>query len=152
MVYKIKSLPKGHFQGVAMHKGFGSYVAQIAEISINQNGSINVHKVTAAIDAGIVVNPDTVKAQMEGAIVFGLSAALKGKITFENGSPSQSNYHDFPILKFSEMPVIETIIIDSDKTPEGIGEPGVPSIGPAIANAYFSATGKRSYTLPIETS
>jgi len=146
-----KPLPKGHFHGLAMHKGFGSYVAQIAEISINRDHSIKVHKVTAAIDAGITVNPDTVRAQMEGAIVFGLSAALKGKITFNNGNPVQSNYHDFPILKFSEMPLIETIIIDSEKSPEGIGEPGVPSIGPAIANAYFSATGKRSYTLPIKT-
>jgi len=147
-----KTLAKGHFHGLAMHKGFGTYVAQIAEISINNDGSIKVHKVTAAIDAGIIVNPDTVKAQMEGAIVFGLSAALKGKITFDNGSPTQSNYHNFPILKYSEMPVIETIIIESDKSPEGIGEPGVPSIGPAIANAYFSATGKRTYTLPIKTS
>jgi isoquinoline 1-oxidoreductase beta subunit len=147
-----KTLAKGHFHGLAMHKGFGTYVAQIAEISINNDGSIKVHKVTAAIDAGTVVNPDIVKAQMEGAIVFGLSAALKGKITFDNGSPTQSNYHNFPILKYSEMPVIETIIIESDKSPEGIGEPGVPSIGPAIANAYFSATGKRTYTLPIETS
>ncbi len=145
-------LPNGHYQGLAMHKGFGSYVAQVAEISLKADGSIKVHKVTAAIDAGIAVNPDTIKAQMEGAIVFGLSAALKGKITFNNGSPVQSNYHDFPILKFSEMPVIETIIADSDKSPEGIGEPGVPSIGPAIANAYYAATGKRSYTLPIKTS
>ena len=92
-----KTLAKGHFHGLAMHKGFGTYVAQIAEISINNDGSIKVHKVTAAIDAGLVVNPDTVKAQMEGAIVFGLSAALKGKITFDNGSPTQSNYHNFPI-------------------------------------------------------
>lgn len=147
-----KTLPKGHFHGLATHKGFGSYVAQVVEISINDDGSIKVHKVTAAIDAGIVVNPDTVRAQMEGAIVFGLSAALKGSITFDNGSPTQSNYHDFPILKYSEMPVIETIIVDSDKSPEGIGEPGVPSIGPAIANAYYIATGKRSYTLPIQTN
>lgn len=142
-------LPDGHFHGVATHKGFGTYVAQVAEISVAKDGSVKVHKITAAIDAGMVVNPDTVKAQMEGAIVFGLSAALKGKITFNNGSPEQSNYHDFPILKFSEMPIIETIIIDSEKSPEGIGEPGVPSIGPAIANAYFAATGIRKYTLPI---
>ena len=147
-----KNLPKDHYQGLAMHKGFGSYVAQIAEISLKTDGSIKVHRVTAAIDAGIVINPDTVKAQMEGAIVFGLSAALKGQITFDNGSPLQSNYHDFPILKFSEMPIIDTIIVDSDKSPEGVGEPGVPSIGPAIANAYFAATGKRAYSLPIKTS
>lgn len=142
-------LTTGHYHGVATHKGFGSYVAQVVEVSIRKDGSVKVHKIVAAIDAGIVVNPDTVIAQMESAIVFGLSAALKGEVTFENGIASQNNYHDFPILKFSEMPEIETIVIDSDKSPEGIGEPGVPSLGPALANAYFSATGIRKYSLPI---
>lgn len=144
-----KTLPEGHHHGLAVYKSFGTYVAQIAEISLDDNNQIRVHKVTAAIDCGMVVNPDTVAAQMEGAITFGLSAVLKGQITIRDGRVEQSNYHDFPILRFDEMPVVDTIIINSEKSPEGIGEPGVPSIGPAVANALFSATGQRQRSLPL---
>lgn len=143
-----KPLPADHYHGLAMHKGFGSYVAQIAEISID-NGKVRVHRVTAAINCGKVVNPDTVRQQMESAITFGLSATLKGKVTLRDGRVEQSNFHDFPILRFDEMPQIDTIIINSGDSPEGVGEPGVPSIGPAVANAVFAATGKRIRTLPL---
>ena len=145
-----KSLPKGHYHGLATYKCFGTYVAQVAEISIETNGRIRVHKVTAAIDCGMVVNPDIVAAQMEGAITFGLTAALKSQISIKEGRVEQSNFHDFPLLRFDEMPEVETIIIKSNKSPEGIGEPGVPSIAPAVANAVFAATGSRQRKLPLK--
>jgi isoquinoline 1-oxidoreductase beta subunit len=145
-----KTLPDGHFHGLAVYKCFGTYVAQVAEISLDNLGKIRVHRVTAAIDAGLIVNPDNVISQLEGAITFGLSAALKGKITIKNGRVEQSNFHDFPVLRFDEMPDIDVVIIKNKKeSPEGIGEPGVPSIAPAVANALFAATGQRHRNLPL---
>jgi len=144
-------LAPGHFLGMAQHEAFGSYVAQVAEVSVQQ-GRIQVHRVACVVDCGIVIHPDTVKAQMEGSIVFGLSAALKGNITLRNGKVEQSNFHDYPILRMSEMPEIEVLIIHSQSSPGGVGEPGVPPIAPAVANAVFAATGKRLRTLPLTLS
>ncbi len=111
-----------------------------------------VHKVTCAIDCGVVINPDIVKQQMEGSIIFGLTAALKSKITIENGQVEQSNYHNYPILKFDETPEIEVIILSNEEEPGGIGEPGVPPLAPALANAVLAATGQPVRELPIDLS
>ena len=144
-----KPLKKGRHVGIAQHKTHESRVAQVAEISITQDGRVRVHRVVCAIDCGIVVNPDTVAAQMEGGIVFGLTAALKAKITISKGRVQQSNFHDYPLLTMSEMPAIEVYIMPSGEAPTGVGEAGVPPIAPAVANAIFSATGQRVRTLPV---
>ena len=140
--------PAGRFRGVAVHGSFGSWVAQVAEISI-EAGMVRVHRVVCAVDCGQVVNPDTVRAQMEGGIVFGLTAALKGKITLEKGRVKQSNFHDYPLLTMREMPEIDVHLIPSVLEPGGVGEPGTPPIAPAVANAVYAATGKRVRQLPI---
>jgi len=142
-------LPKGRARGIAVHESFGSYVAQVAEVSVSPAGQARVHKVVCAVDCGRFVNPDTIKAQMEGGIVFGLSAALYGAITFKNGRVEQSNFNDYPILRLNEMPEVEVHIVTSTEKPGGIGEPGVPPIAPALCNALFTLTGKRIRQLPI---
>ena len=144
-------LPAGHARGVALHESFGSYVAQVAEVSVDQ-GKPRVHRVVCAIDCGQVINPDIVRAQMEGGIVFGLSAALKGRISLERGRVKQSNFHDYPILTMREMPSIEVHFVPSELEPGGVGEPGTPPIAPAVANAVFAATGKRVRTLPLSVA
>jgi isoquinoline 1-oxidoreductase beta subunit len=144
-----RPLPKGRGRGIAQHESFGSFVAQVAEISVSAEGKVRVHKVVCAIDCGKIVNPDTIKAQMESGIVFGLSAALYGKITFQNGRVEQSNFHDYPLLRLNEMPLVEVHIISSKEKSGGVGEPGVPPIAPAVANAIFAVTGKRIRHLPI---
>jgi len=123
-------------------------VAQMAEISVT-NGAIKVERVVCVIDCGVAVNPDIVRAQMESGIVFGLSAALHGEITIEDGAAKQSNFHDYPVLRMSECPQIEVYIVESSEPPSGVGEPGVPPIAPAVANAVFAATGKRLRELPL---
>ena len=143
-----KALPKGRAMGVALHQ-FDAIVAHIAEVSVADTGAIKVHRVVCAIDCGQVVNPETVRAQMEGGIVFGLSAALYGEITFQNGRVQQSNFHDYPVLRMDAMPAVEVHIVPSTETPRGIGEAGVPPIAAAVANAAFAATGKRIRRLPI---
>ena len=145
-----KPLEKGRYAGIAQHKTAGSCVAQVAEISISDKGGVRVHRVVCAIDCGIVVNPDTVKAQVEGGIVFGLTSALKGKITISEGSADQSNFHDYPLLAMSEMPYIEVHIMPNRESPTGVGEIAVPPIAPAVANAVFFGTGKRIRRLPID--
>lgn len=142
-------LPKGHALGFAVHQSFGSYVAHVAEVSVVE-GEVRVHRVVCAIDCGMVVNPDIVTAQMQSGVVFGLTAALKGEITLEKGRVQQSNFHDYPLLRMSEMPVIEVHIMPSADAPGGVGEPGVPPIAPAVANAVFAVTGKRIRQLPIK--
>lgn len=142
-------LPKGRARGIAVHESFGSYVAHVAEVSVSPAGQARVHKVVCAVDCGKFVNPDTIKAQMEGGIVFGLSAALHGAITFKNGRVEQSNFHDYPLLRLNEMPEVEVHIVPSVEKSGGIGEPGVPPIAPAVCNAIFSLTGKRLRRLPI---
>ncbi len=144
-----KALPKGRGRGIAVHESFGSFVAQVAEVSVNFSGQVRVHKVVCAIDCGRIVNPDTIKAQMESGIVFGLSAVLHGEITFKNGRVDQSNFHDYPLLRMDEMPVVEVGIVSSEEKSGGVGEPGVPPIAPAVCNAIFAATGKRIRRLPI---
>ena len=144
-----KPLPKGRGRGIACHFSFNSYVAQVAEVSLQEDGNVRVHRVVAAVDCGTVVNPDGVRAQMEGAIVFGLSAALKGQITIQDGAVQQSNFHDYPVLRLEEAPVIEVHLVPSTERPSGMGEPGVPPIAPAVANALFAATGKRVRKLPL---
>ena len=143
-------LPDGWGRGIAYHATWNvTYVAQVAEVSVAEDGTIRVHRVVCAVDCGTVINPDVVEAQMEGGIVFGLTAALKEGITVEDGRVQQSNFHDYPILRFDEMPAIEVTIVSSAADPSGIGEMGGPPIAPAVANAVFAATGKRIRRLPI---
>ncbi len=139
----------GLARGIAVHESFGSIVAQVAEVSISQAGKVRVHKVVCAVDCGRFVNPGIIEAQMEGGIVYGLSAALHGAITFKNGRVEQGNFNDYPILTMEEMPAVEVYIVPSQENPGGIGEPGVPPIAPAVTNAIYAATGKRIRRLPI---
>lgn len=143
------SLPAGRGRGIAVHDSFGSFVAYVAEVSVSDDGRIRVHKVVCVIDCGRVVNPDTVAAQMEGGMVFGLTAALYGEITLNNGRVEQSNFHNYRMLRMNEMPEMEVHIVRSWKPPGGVGEPGVPPIAPAVANAVFAVTGKRIRSLPF---
>ena len=140
--------PAGRTRGIAVAEAFGSYCAQVAEVSV-ENGQVRVHRVVCAIDCGQVVNPDTVVAQMESGIVYGLTAALKGEITIKNGRVEQGNFNDYPLLRLDEMPEIDVHIVKSAESPGGVGEPGTPPIAPAVANAVFAATGKPVRKLPI---
>ncbi len=144
------SLPKGRARGIAVHESFGSFVAQVAEVSVSPKGEVRVHKVVCAVDCGKYVNPDTIKAQMESGIAFGLSAALHGEITIKNGRVEQSNFHDYQVLRMNEMPMVEVHIVPSREKSGGIGEVGVPPIAPAVANAVFTATGARVRRLPMK--
>ena len=147
-VAKAGSAPPGHAHGVALHQSFGSIVAQVAQVSV-ENGEIRVQRVVCAIDCGIAVNPNIIAQQMESAVLFGLSAALGGEITFKEGKVEQSNFHDYPVLRMGQAPVVETVIIASAEHPEGVGEPGTPPIAPAVASAVFALTGKRLRSLPL---
>ena len=136
-------------RGVAVHESFQSVVAQVADISINKEGQVHVDRVVCAIHCGTVINPNTVEAQMQSAIVYGMSAALFGKISMSKGHVDQSNFHDYPVMRISDMPVVEVFIVPADTPPTGVGEPGTPPIAPAICNAIYAATGKRIRSLPI---
>lgn len=142
-------VPAGHYLGFAAHHSFRTDVAEIAEVSV-ERGKIRVHKVTCVLDCGQAVNPDIVRAQMEGGVVYGLTAALYGGLNLENGAIKESNFHDYPMLRMDESPEIEVVIIDSGTKPTGVGEPGLPPIAPAIANAVFKATGQRLRDLPLK--
>jgi isoquinoline 1-oxidoreductase beta subunit len=144
-------LPEGWGRGIAVHSTFGAtHVAHVAEVSVGGDGSVRVQRVVCAVDCGLVINPDNVKAQMEGGIIFGLSAILHGEITVENGRAQQSNWHDYPVVRMNEAPQIEVYIVASDATsPTGTGEMAVPPIAPAVANAIFSATGQRVRKMPV---
>ena len=131
-----------------MHESFHSYVAEVAEISV-ADGKLKVERVVCAVDCGVAVNPDMVRAQMESGIIFGLSAALYGEITLRNGQVDQSNFHDYRIVRLPETPKIEVYIVPSSAKPTGVGEPGVPPLAPAVANAVYAATGKPVRRLPI---
>ena len=144
-------LPDGHALGVAVHESFGSYVAQVAEVS-QDNLAIRVHRVVCAVDCGIAVNPQSIAAQMESCIAFGLGFALHSKLTFKNGKVQQSNYHDYQVLRLNEMPRVEVHIVPSTDKPGGIGEAGVPPTAPAVANAVFALTGQRLRELPLQLS
>lgn len=147
-VRKAGQAAAGRALGVALHQSFGTIVAEVAEVSV-QDSQIRVHKVTCAVDCGIAVNPKIIAQQMESAIIYGLSAALYGEITIKDGQVEQRNFHDYPAMRMSDAPAIETIIMKSAESPEGIGEPGTPPIAPAVANAIYSLTGKRLRTLPL---
>lgn len=150
-VAKAGQAMPGRALGVALHQSFGTIVAEVAEVSV-QDKQIRVHKVTCAVDCGIAVNPRIIAQQMESAIIFGLSAALYGEITIKDGQIEQRNFNDYPALRMGEAPEIDTIIMKSAESPEGIGEPGTPPIAPAVANAIYSLTGKRLRSLPLRLS
>ena len=145
------SPPEGHYLGFAAHHSFHTDVAEIAEVSV-EGGKIRVHKVTCVLDCGQAVNPDIVRAQMEGGVIYGLTAALYGGLNLEKGAIKESNFHDYPMLRMDESPVIEVVIIDSGTAPTGVGEPGLPPIAPAVANAVYKATGQRLRSLPLQVA
>jgi isoquinoline 1-oxidoreductase beta subunit len=142
-------LPKGKGRGIAVAQAFKTYVAQIAEVSVDEAGRVKVDRVVCAVDCGTPINPDIIKAQMEGGIGFGLGAALYGAITLKDGLVEQNNFNDYRVLRMNEMPKVEVYIVPSTQPPTGVGEPGVAPIGPAVANAIFAATGKRIHVLPF---
>lgn len=147
-----KPLSAGRGRGIAVHESFGSYLAEIAEVSVSRDGVPRVHRVVCAIDCGPIVNPDTIKAQMESGIIFGLTAALYGEITFDKGRVQQRNFHDYRMLRIHEAPEIEVHIVPSTEKQGGVGEPGVAPIAAAVGNAIFAATGKRVRRLPIRAA
>jgi isoquinoline 1-oxidoreductase beta subunit len=141
-------LPAGRARGVALHESFGSIVGQVAEVSLD-NGAPRVHRVVCAVDCGVVVNPNIVAQQMESAVVFALSAALHGNVDIFDGVVQQKNFPDYPVVGMARAPAVETWLIASDRAPSGVGEPGVPPLAPAVANALFALTAKRYRTLPL---
>ncbi|RQR38339.1 MULTISPECIES: xanthine dehydrogenase family protein molybdopterin-binding subunit [unclassified Burkholderia] len=146
-----KPLPKGRGRGIAVAEAFKSYVAQVAEVSVDADGKVKVERVVCAVDCGIAINPDIVAAQMEGGIGFGLGAALHSAITLKDGHVEQRNFDGYHVLRMAEMPKVEVHIVPSGEAPTGVGEPGVAPVGPAVANAIFAATGKRHYVLPFDS-
>ncbi len=143
-------LSAGKTRGIAVVESFGSYVAQVAEVSVNRGaGEVRVHRVVCAVDCGKYVNPDTIAAQMQGAITYGLTAALKGAITIDRGRVEQANFNDYDMIRINEMPHVEVHIVPSNEAPGGVGEPGTPPIAPAVCNAILAATGKPVRRLPI---
>lgn len=145
-----KPLPAGRARGIAVASSFGSYVAEVAEVSVGADGMPKVHRIVAAVDCGQTVNPLTIERQIEGAIVYGLTAALYGKITHQDGIVQQGNFHNYAMLRLPEMPKVEVHIVPSTEAPGGIGEPGTPPAAPAVVNALFALTGQRIRTLPID--
>ena len=142
-------LSKGKGRGIAVAEAFKTFVAQVVEVTIQESGRVKVDRVVCAVDCGVAINPDVITAQMEGGIGFGLGAALWGNVTLEKGRVEQSNFNDYRVLRMNEMPKVEVHIVPSAEAPTGVGEPGVAPIGPALANAIFSATGKRVEVLPL---
>ncbi len=146
-----KPLPSGQGRGIACHFSFNSYAANVVEVAV-EDKNIRVTRVVSAVDIGTAVNPAGVIAQVESAIIYGLTAALKSQITIENGSAVQNNFNKFSTLSMKETPAIEVYIVPSEKAPTGIGEPGLPPVAPALADAVFAATGKRIRRLPISAA
>jgi isoquinoline 1-oxidoreductase beta subunit len=143
-------LPKGQGRGIAQHSCFGTYVAQVVDLSVNEkDGSVKVNRVVAAVDCGPVVNPNTIKAQIEGAVTIALSSALKEEVKFSNGEVKSANFDSYKVIKMSEIPEIEVHIVESKEKIGGIGEPGVPPTAPAVGNAIFNATGARIRRIPF---
>jgi isoquinoline 1-oxidoreductase beta subunit len=143
-----RPLPKGRGRGFGLCEGYGTVCAQVAEVTV-KDGTTTVDRIVAAVDCGLVVDPRNVEAQVEGGIVYGLSAAMSGAITFVDGAVEQRNFHDYPVLRMNEMPPIEVVMVESDAPPGGIGEPPTPPIAPAVCNAIFAATGERVRRLPL---
>ena len=147
-----QALPKGQGRGLSVQHVFGTYLSQVAEVEVAKDGSVRVKRVVCAVDCGHVVNPDTVRAQVEGGVIFGITGALYGEITLKDGRVEQSNFDTYRMLRIDEAPEIEVLIVESTEAPGGIGEPGTSAIAPAVANAVFAATGKRLRKLPIDTA
>jgi len=145
-------LPKGSGRGVSTQFVFGTYMAQVAEVEVSKDGGVRVRRVVCAVDCGSVVNPDTVRAQVEGAVIFGISAALFGEITLKDGRVEQTNFDTYQVLRINEAPAIEVHIVPSTESPGGMGEPGTSAIVPAVTNAIFAATGRRLRKLPIDST
>jgi isoquinoline 1-oxidoreductase subunit beta len=145
-----QALPPGVGRGVSVQFAMGSYLSQIADVEVSKDGEVMVRRVICAVDCGQMVNPDTILAQIEGGIIFGISAALWGEITLKNGRVEQHNFNDYRVLRINETPLIEVHLVKSSEAPGGIGEPGTIGIAPALANAIFAATGKRIRKLPIK--
>jgi isoquinoline 1-oxidoreductase beta subunit len=143
-------LPAGSGRGVAIQFVFGTYMAQVAEVEVSKEGEVRVRRVVCAVDCGSIVNPDTVRAQVQGAVIFGISAALFGKITLQDGRVEQSNFHTYRVLRMNEAPAIEVYLTKNSEAPGGMGEPGTSVIVPAVTNAIFAATGKRLRKLPVD--
>jgi isoquinoline 1-oxidoreductase beta subunit len=140
--------PAGHHQGIALMEGYGSYMAQVVEVSVVR-GALKVHRITCAVDCGRMVNPNIVDQQVEGSILFGLTAALWGEITLKGGQVQEKNFDRYRMLRLPESPRIDVVLLDSAEAPGGMGEPGTAVVGPALANAIFAATGKRLRALPV---
>jgi len=147
-----KPLPAGHFHGIALHESFGSLVAQVVEASVPDGKTVKVHRVTAAVDCGFAINPDQVVAQIQGSVIYGLSAALYGEITVDQGRIQQGNFDDYPLLRLENSPPIDVHIVENGGPLGGIGEPGLPPLAPALAGAIFAATGQRIRRLPLSVS
>jgi isoquinoline 1-oxidoreductase subunit beta len=145
-------LPREMGRGVSLQFVFGTYMAQVAEVEVPKDGGVRVRRVVCAVDCGIVVNPDTVRAQIEGAVMFGITAALYGEITLKGGRVEQGNFDTYPILRMNEAPVVEVYLVKSAEAPGGMGEPGTSAIMPAVTNAIFAATGKRLRRLPVDSA
>ena len=145
-------LPKGRGRGIAVAEAFNTLVAQVAEVTVDEDGKVTVDRVVCAVDCGIAINPDVIPAQMEGGIGFGLGAALYGAITLKDGRVEQDNFNGYRVLRMNEMPKVEVHIVPSTEPPTGVGEPGVAPVGPAVANAIFAATGKRVRVFPFGDS
>lgn len=143
-------LPEGVGRGVSVQFVMGTYLSQIAEVEVTKEGEIRVRRVVCAVDCGQIVNPDTIVAQIEGGIIFGISAVLWGEITLKDGRVEQNNFNDYRVLRINETPAIEVHLVKNGEAPGGIGEPGTIGIAPAMANAIFAATGKRIRKLPIK--
>jgi CO/xanthine dehydrogenase Mo-binding subunit len=141
-------LPAGRARGVALHASFGSICAQVAEVSIEQ-GALRVHRVVCALDCGVAVHPDGVRAQMEGSVAFALGAVLRGQITVRNGAVEQANFPAYDVLRLHEMPRVQTHLVASARPPGGVGEVGVPPLAPAVINALAALTGRRVRRLPL---
>jgi isoquinoline 1-oxidoreductase subunit beta len=146
-----KPLGERRGRGACVHNTFGSFMSQIAEVTVSESGEVHVDRVVCVVDTGVVINPDTVVAQMQSGIIFGITAALWGEITLKNGRVEQSNFHDYRMLRFNEAPIIEVEIVRSSEKPGGIGEPGTTTLAPAVLNAVYAATGVRLRKLPINT-
>jgi len=144
-----KPLPAGQGRGIALCIGFGSFIAQVVQVSVDKDGTVNPTYVWCVVDCGVQVNPDTIRAQMESGIVFGLSAALHGQITIKDGRVEQTNFGDYRVLRINETPRIRVDLVKNLEAPGGIGEPGTSCVMPALTNAIFAATAKRIRKLPV---
>jgi isoquinoline 1-oxidoreductase beta subunit len=147
-----EQLPNGSGRGVSVQDVFGTFMAQIAEVEVSKVGELKVKRITCAVDCGIEINPDTIEAQVESAIIYGLTAALHGEITLKDGRVEQSNFDTYPALRINEIPAIDVHTLKNFEAPGGMGEPGTSAIAPAVTNAIFAATGVRLRKLPVDTS